>query len=173
MRKHTLAQKYLAIGLCLLAGFMLLRTFELGPWKGAKDRINKIPLNSIEHLGFLTLEARVNGKPVRMLTDTAASLSILDISLIEELKLNSVQRPVSVSRLANGEVPIEFAHVRKFKLGKLSYNGEFAFIDLSRTLKGSEVAGETPIQGLLGSEFLNKWETQIDYRDMCLTIRKP
>ena len=173
MRKKTLVQKCLAIGLCLFVGLVLLQTFDLGPWKDARNHISKIPLNSIEHLGFLTLEAQINGTPIRMLIDTAANRSIFDISLIEELDLNSVQSSESVTRLANDEVPVESAHIENFMIGECLYHGEFSFVDLSQTLRKTNVAGEPPILGLIGSEFLCKWEARIDYRDMYLTIRKP
>ena len=111
MRKHTLVQKYLAIGLCLLAGFMFLRTFELGPW--AEDRTSKIPMSLMEHIGYLTLEARVNGKPIRMLIDTGGSTSVFDAGLIEELQLPRVKIPGSISGLLDTEEHCEGAHIEK------------------------------------------------------------
>ena len=143
-------------------------------WQWDEDpHVTRIPLTRTEGTGFLTLKAQLNGKEILMALDTAANTTIFDIQLLEELELSSAQNPGISFRLANNDIPLKLAHVKDFKLGKLSYHGDFSFADLSQPNKGSEAAGDAPIQGLLGADFLFKWNAQIDYKDLTLIIRNP
>ena len=107
-----------------------------------------------------------------MIVDTGASRTIFDIGLIEELQLTTAENPNIVFRFDNSDVHNQIAHVKSFKIDIFSYHGDFCFVDLSRTNMGIECAGDTPVEGLLGSDFLAKWNAVIDYKDLSLVIRK-
>jgi len=123
--------------------------------------------------GFLTLRASLNGKEILMAVDTAANRTIFDIRLIEELDLGNAQNPGISLRVAGRDTPVKAAHVKDFRLGTLSYHGEFSFVDLSQSNNGLEALGDPPIQGLLGADILSKLNAQIDYKDLSLVIHKP
>jgi hypothetical protein len=68
-------------------------------------------------------------------------------------------------------MPVEAAYVEDFRIGNLSYHGDFSFVDMSRPNRGLEASGDPPIQGLLGADILTKWNAAVDYKDSCLVIR--
>ena len=136
-----------------------------------KRHVARIPLTRAEGTGFLTLKACLNGKEILMAVDTAANRTTFDMRLIEELELSNAQKAGISFRFASNDMPLKTAHVKDFRLGKLSYHGDFCFADFSQTNKGLEAAEDAPIQGLLGADFLFKWHARIDYNDMSLVIR--
>ena len=132
----------------------------------------RIPLTVMKETGFLVLEAHIEDRAIRMAVDTAANRTIFDIGLIEELQLPPADKSGISFHLHGGDVRIQAAHVKSFKVGNFSYYGDFCFMDLSRPNMGIEHGGGIPIEGLLGAELLAKWNAVIDYEDLSLVIRK-
>ena len=163
--------------LCLLACLAFLATVLIFQrcgvdlWESGSVS-ERIPLTVMKGTGFLGFEAHIEGRAIRMALDTAASRTIFDISLIEELQLSLAEYQGTSFRLHGGDARIQAAHVKSFKVGNLSYHGDFTFVDLSRPNMGIECAGGTPIEGLLGADLLTKWNAVIDYKDLSLIIRK-
>jgi len=156
--------------LAFLATVLTLQRCGVGLWEVGSVS-ERIPLTVLKGTGFLTLEAHIEGRAIRMAVDTAANLTSFDIGLIEELQLPPAENPVNIFRHDGVDVPVQ-AHVKSFKVGNFSYHGDFCFVDRSRANIGIECAGDTPIEGLLGADFLAKWNAVIDYKDLSLVIRK-
>ena len=149
---------------------MLLRTFELGPW--GKERTSKIPLELMERNSYLTLEAGVNGTPIRMLIDTGGGTSVFDAGLIEELQLPRVEDTGYISGLFNTKENIEAAHIEKLQLGDFVYYGDFKFVDLSKVNAEIQKTGDEPYLGILGTDILFRWKAVINYGDLTLSVTK-
>jgi hypothetical protein len=129
-----------------------------------------IPLTIMKGTGFLGLKAHVNDREILMVVDTAANLTLLDVALIEELQLTRVQRPAMSFRLHTSGDGLQTAHVDRFRVGNVVYNGDFCFADLSRPNEGLAAAGDQAIQGLLGADLLTQWNARIDYKHACLVL---
>lgn len=157
--------------LAIIATVLILQMFGVGLWKGgiASERI---PLTVMKETGFLALDAHIDSRAIRIIVDTAANETTLDIGLIEELDLATTESPTTSFRFGSDNIHVQRAHVKSFKVGNLSYKGDFFFADLSHPNMGLECIGDTPVEGLLGSEFLVKWDAVIDYEDLSLIIRK-
>ena len=163
--------------ICLLACLAFLATVLILQRCGvdlceSSSVSERIPLTMIKGSGFLVLEAHIEERAIRMAVETEANRTIFDIGLIEELQLPPADNPSISFHLHGGDVRIQAAHVKSFKVGNFSYYGDFCFMDLSRPNMGIEHGGGIPIEGLLGADFLVKWNAVIDYKDLSLVIKK-
>jgi len=124
----------------------------------------------MEHTGFLAIEARINGNPIRMMIDTGSNTSTFDVNLIQELQLPGVKKPGVSYQLSSTEELLQAAHVENFQIGQLVYYGDFSFVDLSRVNTGIQQAGDETIRGILGADILRTWNAVINYGDLTLTV---
>jgi|GEM_PF-3775753 len=131
----------------------------------------KIPLSITEGTGFLTFKAYLNGKEILMAVDTAANTTVFNRALIDELNLETKEKSGTSIR-AGGSLPMFSAYVEDFRVGNISYHGDFDFVDLSHPNKGIEISGDPQIDGLLGADILLKWNAVIDYKELILVIRQ-
>jgi len=165
MKSHSFLRQLILVCLCLA-----MAAIVVGQYRGRRN-VTRVPLTIMKETGFLTFKAHLNGKEILMAVDTAANTTTFDMGLVEELQLSSAQNSGISLRLGNNDMPIQAAHVKDFRVGNLSYHGDFSFVDLSRPNRGIEASGDPPIQGLLGADILVKWNAAIDYKDSCLIIR--
>ena len=172
MNTHRFYKLCLVACLAFLVTVFIFQKHGIGLWKDSSIS-ERIPLTVMKESGYLVLEAHIDGRAIRMAVDTAANTTTFDIGLIEELKLVIAKNPTNTFRLDSNDVHVQAAHVKSFKVGNLSYHGDFCFINLSQPNKCILRAGDTSIEGLLGADFLTKWNAVIDYKNLCLVIRKP
>ena len=166
MKNNSLLRKLALIFVCLAIAVIVA-------WQYGGDRhVTKIPQAILKGTGFLTFKARVNGKEILMAVDTAANTTVFDLALVDELQLESQGR-AGTSFRAVGDVPLHTAHIKEFRVGNVSYHGDFPFVDLSHANEGVETTGDPAIEGLLGADILIKWNAVIDYKDLSLVIWSP
>jgi len=154
--------KCLVACLAFLVTVLVLQIYGITLWKGGTVS-ERIPLTAMEGTGFLTFEAHLEGRAILIALDTGANTTCFDKSLIEELQLTIIGNPGTTFRIHSGDIHVQLAHVKSFKIGKISFNGDFSFVDLSRPNMGIQYAGGTPIEGLLGADILAKWNAVINY----------
>ena len=174
MKTRNSSVVFLLASLSLLGGVLLVRHCREEQRKDDSNTergVAKIPLTIMKGTGFLTFDARVNGRKIRMAIDTAANTTCFDVYLVKELQLEDRGKTGTSFRLASSDLPLVTAYVKDFRVGSLSYHGDFPFVDLSRPNRGVETAGDTPIEGLLGADILIKWNAIIDYKELCLVIQ--
>lgn len=100
------------------------------------------------------LDVDVNSRSVRMLLDTGASITALSANLISTLNLEPTGRYIQLTT-ANGVRRSQLFKSKTLQIGRFEINNlVIAEIDLSRS---------HGIQGLLGTDVLNKIDTQYSY----------
>lgn len=164
MKRHNIFLQIILACLCLAVVANVVWQYR------SKCSSTRIPLTIMKETGFLTTKAHVNGKEIVMIVDTGANTTIFDIGLIEELQLTNAKNSGVSFSLLNIK-PLKAAYVKEFKVGHLSYYGDFPFADLTRVNRGLADTGEWTIRGLLGADILIKWNAAIDYKDTVLVIR--
>jgi hypothetical protein len=157
--------------IAFLVMVIVFQRHDIGFLRGNSD-FERIPLTVMKGTKLLVLEASIDGRAICMALDTAASKTCFDINLIEELQLETIDNSDTVFRISE-RVDIQTAHVKSFKIGDFTYQGDFCFMDLTQPNIGITSAGGTPTEGLLGAEFLVYWNAVIDYKDLTLVISKP
>ena len=121
----------------------------------------------------LALTAMLNGQSVRMVLDTGASRSVLDIDYFQELypEANlkeelSDSAGVGASGLASYTSWVDSFFIEGFEVKDY----ELALMDLSHVKESYNQLGEETIYGVIGGDILERYEAIIDYSDLSLTL---
>jgi len=127
--------------------------------------------------GFhLLVNIRVNGKPARVLIDTGASQTVFDKTRIknflEEEKFESHDK--LSTGLGTNDMKSQLLLIKKISVGKIEIkNYKTVVIDLSHVNVAYKHMKQKPIDGVLGSDILEKHKAVIDYWKKILTLRNP
>lgn len=139
----------------------------------------KIPLEllNLHDDGFhLLVEVVIFGQKFKAVLDTGASKTVFDKTQIESLMAANQTLMIS-DRLSSGLGTTNMESftviIPKLKISKfLLKNFEAAVLDLSSINLAYEKMGLLSIIGVLGSDVLMKYNAQIDYRKLRLTLKK-
>lgn len=113
------------------------------------------------------VEARVNGKPGFFLIDTGAAQIVLDPDFANGAGIETVSG--STGMFAGGKTaPITYARILKFSVAKLDVASVPAIIVSTAGFSGA--AGGRPVAGVIGTSFLSRFRSTIDYPDGALIL---
>ena len=121
----------------------------------------------------LALNVTLNENQVRMVVDTGASRSVLDLDFFKELfpdaelkEEESDSAGVGASGLTSFTSWIPSFFIEGFEVKEY----ELALMDLSHVKASYLHLGEEAIYGVIGGDILERFEAIIDYSDFSLTL---
>ena len=125
----------------------------------------------ITRSGHVVVSAVIAGCKVRLVVDTAAGTSVLDVAAVNELGLktrrNSERR--DVKGIGTSQHVMQRLIVPSIVLGRREFvRPRFISLDLTHV---KEVGGKRGMHGLLGGDFLKKHDAVIDYASRIITLR--
>jgi len=113
------------------------------------------------------VEARVNGKPGFFLVDTGAAQIVLDPDFANGAGIETASG--GTGTFAGGKTaPITYARILKFSLGKLDVASVPAILVSTAGFSGA--AGARSVAGVIGTSFLSRFRSTIDYPGGTLTL---
>lgn len=104
--------------------------------------------------------------------DTGASKSVIDSAILEHVEYEKIEVELIESSHIQGMIDGEFVQIEKIQFGDFICN-DFQAISMSLSHVNSIYSRfiETPIAGLLGGDFFDKYKAVISYADMSLCIQ--
>jgi aspartyl protease family protein len=126
---------------------------------GASDARQSVTLAADTRGHFIT-EGAINGRPVRFVVDTGATVVALPASDAVRLGIDYRKGPLALTRTAGGVVPVYKVRFDNVRLGAI----EIAGVDGVVIEQGLDIA-------LLGMSFLNRVEMKNEGQLMTLTRR--
>jgi len=142
----------------------------------AKKKV-EIPVKLIElEKGnyHLLVKARFEkGDSVYWVIDTGASKSVFDINKSNYFTVIDLDnKQIRSAGIGEGHIETKAARLSKFYLGKQKISGlEVALISLDHVNQLYKEFSSTGISGLLGSDFLLKYEAIINYKKRILKLK--
>ncbi|HET6992596.1 MAG TPA: retropepsin-like aspartic protease [Bacteroidia bacterium] len=136
----------------------------------------KIPIRllNIEGDGFhLQIKIRINGKAANAILDTGASKTVFDKTRIDSfLKLEKIKEHDRLSTgLGTASMKSHEVKLNKFSIGKLDIHDYTSVIlDLSHVNQTYNMIGLKPIDGVVGSDVMEKYNAVIDYGKKILIL---
>ncbi len=116
------------------------------------------------------IEAHLNGLAIRLVIDTGASHSCLDKSLLKHLLKNKSTSEI-VMGIGNKRMTNNIVNIDELKIGDLTINNyPVVALKISHINKMLKMLDLEPINGLLGSDILYKYQAVIDYKNCLLTF---
>ncbi len=126
---------------------------------GAGDARQSVTL-AADTRGHFVAEGAINGRPVRFVVDTGATVVALPASDAVRLGIDYRKGPLALTKTAGGVVPVYKVRFDSVRLGAI----EIAAVDGVVIEQGLEIA-------LLGMSFLNRVEMKNEGQLMTLTRR--
>ena len=141
--------------------------------------IINIPLKAIQldEEGFhLFVKIKINGKSANMLLDTGASKTVFDINRISHFLSNKSGSFESFDKLSTGlgtsTMQSSFTLLKEIKLDHLKLKNYTAILlDMKHVNQSYEMIKLKPIEGVIGSDLLMKYNAVIDYQKKNLKLR--
>jgi predicted aspartyl protease len=130
---------------------------------------------SLDEEGFhLMIKMYINRKLANLIIDTGASKTVLDKKRAEKYVLNkefALHNKLS-SGLGTNTMESQTTILKKIKLGEIEIeNYTTVLLDLSHVNGSYEQLGLTPIDGVLGSDILLRYNAVIDYQKKVLKLK--
>ncbi len=136
-----------------------------------------IELLDLRENGFHPIiKGKINGKVARFVLDTGASRSVLDRNYIDHYKINGAYLTNEImvaSHDFNGKdiQKLYSKIVEKIQFSDVLIVGfDMLMTDLSNINHCYFEMGFKPVQGMIGSDILNNYEAQINYKKKELTL---
>lgn len=121
--------------------------------------------------GHILVTVEINGKKAYLIIDTGASSSIIHMGRIEYLGLESRDKKCKASGIGTSTYDMKEVLVPMMTLNSVSYsNPEFNGVDLYHI---EQIDYNQTLDGIIGSDFLEKHKAIIDYKNKSLLLKKP
>lgn len=134
-----------------------------------EDRVT-VPL-TVSKSGHILTTAEINGKKAYLMIDTGASSSVIHIGKIDSLGLECRDKKGKASGIGTSNYDMKEVIVPEMILNSVSYsNPEFDGLDLFHV---ERVDHNQTLDGIIGGDFLEKYEAVIDYRKKAMFLKKP
>jgi len=120
--------------------------------------------------GHQIVNAKINGKPLRLILDTAAGSSVLDKSCLNDLNIIETLSDENAAGLGTSEHVMGNIVVSEIELAGVVYkNPSFVSLNLDHV---QVAGGEEGVHGLLGSPFFSQHKCVIDFENHTLELLK-
>ncbi|SRR5690554_3205639 len=136
-----------------------------------KKGFYRIPLKKLNSTHYL-VRAKIHGKDARLILDTGASTTCIDIK--RALHFDIIHEKSNVMAAGAGSIGMEteFSHKNDLQIGSwVDRNIALVLFDLSHINIALSEAEEDPVDGILGADFLKKHRAVIDYGRNCFYLK--
>jgi predicted aspartyl protease len=138
----------------------------------------KIPIRKVllDEEGYhLFIKAELNSNPVNLLIDTGASKTVFDITRIakslKKRKMSFGSFDKHSTGLGTSTMESRFTTVKELSIAKLKLeNYKLILLDMAHVNKSYKLMGLKPIDGVLGSDLLMKYNAVIDFKNLILKL---
>lgn len=130
--------------------------------------MTSIPLEILKiNKGYHILcRLHLKNKEYRMLVDTGASLTMLDIKNIDIVSDGVIENEIISTGFGEGNIVSKFVNIEEFRLGDIIINNfKMMFIDFKNLNNHFKTNGFPLIDGVIGGDILYKYNVIIDYRN--------
>ena len=135
-----------------------------------------IPIETIlieDDGSHLILKTKINGKNANLLIDTGASRTVFDQERIRQFVTDKsfVQHDKLSTGLGTNSMPTSVVTIKSFHLGDLHLqNFSAVLLDLQHVNTTYDKLGHDAIDGVLGNDILVRYDAEINYKKMALTL---
>jgi hypothetical protein len=120
----------------------------------------------------LYVDGRLNGQPAQLMIDTGAFTTLIHRPFVRQMRLRLRDTPYASGAVNLDERGLQLAIIRRFSVGSFHVRGkEVGVMDLRGLIHSDLLAGEPPVAGLLGSEFLRRNHAIIDFGTRTLYLK--
>lgn len=123
----------------------------------------------------LVAKAKINGCPLNVIIDTGASHSCFDLDFVRKLLPEMSMEDNDGLNVGVGTSDFEskLSTIQNLRLGRfLLKQYDVVLLDMSNINQAYEMMHKPLIHGIIGSDFLKKYQAVIDYGTKTLTLQR-
>lgn len=136
----------------------------------------KLKLVTLEPDNYhLVAKAKIEGCPLNVIIDTGASHSCFDLDFVRKLSPELSMEDNDGLNVGVGASDFEskLSTIQNFRLGRfLLKQYDVVLLDMSNINQAYEMMHKPLIHGIIGSDFLKKYQAVIDYGEKTLTLQR-
>ena len=123
----------------------------------------------------LVAKARINGCPLKVIIDTGASHSCFDLEFVRRVlpELSMADNDGLNVGVGTSDFESKLSTIQNLRLGRfLLKQYDVVLLDMSNINQAYEMMRKPLIHGIIGSDFLKKYQAVIDYGSRVLMLRR-
>ena len=123
----------------------------------------------------IVLKASIEGRPLNVIIDTGASHSCFDLNFIRYLlpELSMEDNDGLNVGVGTSDFESKLSTIQNLRLGRfLLKQYDIVLLDMSNINEAYKMMHKPLIHGIIGSDFLMKYQAVIDYGTKTLTLRR-
>ena len=123
----------------------------------------------------LVAKATIEGRPLNVIIDTGASHSCFDLTFIRDLlpELSMEDNDGLNVGVGTSDFESKLSTIQNLRLGRfLLKQYDVVLLDMSNINQAYTMMHKLLIHGIIGSDFLMKYQAVIDYGSMVLTLQR-
>lgn len=144
----------LILVLCAIVGVLT--------YKELKDRKNFSFRNAFDLIGLPVLVFKQGDVKLRFILDTGSSVSVIDEKSVASIKYETLDKSDNMVDANGGEKILHYCNF-KFTCEDKEFENEFMVNDMSNIKRSVKENSGADIDGLVGSDFFNKYKYVIDF----------
>lgn len=144
----------LILVLCAIVGVLI--------YKELKDRKNFSFRNAFDLIGLPVLVFKQGDVKLRFILDTGSSVSVIDEKSVASIKYETLDKSDNMVDANGGEKILHYCNF-KFTCEDKEFENEFMVNDMSNIKRSVKENSGADIDGLIGSDFFNKYKYVIDF----------
>lgn len=144
----------LILVLCAIVGVLI--------YKELKDRKNFSFRNAFDLIGLPVLVFKQGDIKLRFILDTGSSVSVIDEKSVASIKYETLDKADNMVDANGGEKILHYCNF-KFTCEDKEFENEFMVNDMSNIKRSVKESSGADIDGLVGSDFFNKYKYVIDF----------
>ena len=123
----------------------------------------------------LVAKARINGCPLKVIIDTGASHSCFDLEFVRRVlpEMSMADNDGLNVGVGTSDFESKLSTIQNLRLGRfLLKQYDVVLLDMSNINQAYEMMHKPLIHGIIGSDFLKKYQAVIDYGSKVLTLQR-
>jgi len=142
---------------------------------GIEDRkSNKVAISfreSLDLCGLPVVTFRQGRSKLNFILDTGSNVSVIDEAIVKRLKVRETDRKTNITGIGGTASELSVVDI-DFKYKDVVLTDSFQVTDMSATLSAIKATTGVTAHGLIGNEFMQKYESILDFENMVALIKK-
>ena len=123
----------------------------------------------------LVAKARINDCPLKVIIDTGASHSCFDLEFVRKVlpEMSMADNDGLNVGVGTSDFESKLSTIQRFRMGRFMLKQyDVVLLDMSNINQAYEMMRKPLIHGIIGSDFLKKYQAVIDYGSKVLTLQR-
>lgn len=135
------------------------------------DKVTISFRESLDLSGLPVVTFRQGNTKLNFILDTGSNVSVIDGTIVKKLKVQETERKTNITGIGGTSGTLNVVDIN-FKYKGVELSDSFQVVDMSDTLSAIKATTGVTAHGLIGNEFMQKYEYILDFENMVAIMKK-